>query len=349
MPKKSSLTGHFSDGAAGYAAKTAEFLFSKIGPESVENGGFRSAEAMITVMDDIYYDMYNEGEAPVEESKTAKVLRIIMRAATVTVIVLMFAFFFYRMWEMKTPRGVGDFLFNAQSSAAYDKAGNLSLKVKAPYNNKELYTYERENLTTVTLTKKAANKEDYETVTLPLSEYYEEQPFRVFVANTGAYYETDEEGNRTDKVIKRTGYYEVPGSPVEGALRVSNCYFIPSAGQVQLTFRYKSDVLEKLDGKQGKDGSLFIYTLSDGKSNKYTSYGYKTAERGVYRYITMVFDGVNFSSVTELTLTAEYLASDGTVESLAINVYDSMLENAVSEVSVSKTDPANLAYYRGEI
>lgn len=293
--------------------------------------------------DDLYYDTYNEGEAPEEENRKAKIAKIVLRTAVVTVILGILFFLFYRMWEMKTPRGVGDYIWTEDAAATYDALKDNQKKVRAEYAGDD-YSFEKEDLTTVTLTKKGASPDAYETVTLPVSEYYENAAlFRVFTPNTGSYTDTDKDGNTV--TVTRTGYYDVPGSPVEGAIRLSDCYLVPAAKQVQVTFRYKTDTLEKLGGKQGMDGSVFVYTLKDAAGETYRSYRYKTAQRGVYRYITMVFENVDLSSVRQLDLVFEYRTEKNTLESLSVNVYDAQLQIPVSEAAVKKGETEKLPLY----
>ena len=293
--------------------------------------------------DDLYYDTYNEGEAPEEENRGAKIAKIALRAAVVTLIVGMLGFLFYRMWEMRTPGGVGEYIWTENAVKVRDELKNQEKKVRAPYDSKD-YSFEKEDLTTVTLTKKGKTPDEYETVTLPSAEYYEnERLFRVFAPNTGSYTDKDDDGNPV--TVTRTGYYDVAGSPVEGAIRLSDCYLVPAAKQVQLTFRYKTDTLEKLGGKPGMDGSVFVYTLKDAAGASYKSYRYQTASRGVYRYITMIFEDVDLSSAQQLDLVFEYLTEKGSVESLSVNVYDARLLLPVREVTVKEGAAQDLPRY----
>lgn len=293
--------------------------------------------------DDLYYDTYNEGEAPEEESRGARIGKIVLRAAAVTLILGMLFFLFYRMWEMRTPRSVGDYIWTESAAQIYDELKNSEKKVRAEYAGSD-YSFEKEDLTTVTLTKKGATPDAYETVILPAAEYYENTAlFRVFTPNTGSYTDTDKDGNPV--TVTRTGYYDVAGSPIEGAIRLSNCYLVPAAKQVQLTFRYKTDTLEKLGGKTGMDGSVFVYTLKDAAGVSYRSYRYKTAQRGVYRYLTMVFEEVELSSVSQLDLVFEYRTEKDTIESLSVNVYDARLPIPVNEIAVKKSDAQTLPRY----
>lgn len=289
-------------------------------------------------MSDIYYDTYNEGEAPEEEkSKLSKILSLIWKTVSVLLVCTVFFLIFYRIFEMQEPRGIGELIFSEKTLALLNEQGS-DQKVTAEYSGGN-YVFEKETLTTVTLTKKSENgEEDYETVEVPVSEYYESSGFVVFEAGTGFYAVVDEEGK--ESIIKRTGYYEVKDSPVEGALHVSHIYLIPSAKQVQVTFRYKSDSLEKLNGQVNLNGEEFTYTLRDDRSNTYGDYSYRTAKKGVYRYITMVFDKVELSSVKELFLDVGYLTEDGKEESLAVALYDDNLPYAMKKYDLPKSREA---------
>ncbi len=291
---------------------------------------------------DIYYDTYNEGEAPEEKSRFSVIAGAVWKTASVTVILAIFVLLFYRMWETKEPGGTGDFLWDDATYSAYIEADGEEPVVMAPYDNEDLYVYERENLTTVTLTQKAEDRADWKRITLPLDEYYENESFRVFTANTGSYTVTGEDGAETS--VKVTGYYEAAGTAADRQLRVSDCYFIPAANQVQLTFRYKTDILEKLNGKNAFDGSVFRYFLEDQSGTDYEAEIRKTAKRGVYRYVTVVFSDVDFSSVSEFKLVAEYLTEKDASQTLEISVYDSMLPLPVSEVSVKEPDASELSF-----
>ena len=53
-------------------------------------------------MSDIYYDTYNEGEAPEEEkSKLSKILSLIWKTVSVLLVCTVFFLIFYRIFEMK--------------------------------------------------------------------------------------------------------------------------------------------------------------------------------------------------------------------------------------------------------
>ena len=289
--------------------------------------------------DSIYYDTYNEGEAPEEEkSKASRIVGIVWKTAVVVVVLAVLFIIFYRIFEMGEPSGTGKFIFTSESLKLYDEIGTESV-VKAGYE-REKYAYEKESLTTVYLTKKGESKEDYESVTVSPDEYYEKTGFKVYEANIGSYKVTDDEG--VVRTVKLSGFYEVVGSPVEGALRATHIYLVPAAKQVQLTFRYKSDVLEKLGGHTASDGSVFRYVLRDSKGRSYESYAYKTDEKGVYRYVTMLFEGVELSDVEKLTLDAHYIDGELKDSTLSIDLYDGALPLPLLNADVERAEPEEL-------
>lgn len=292
-------------------------------------------------MSDIYYDTYNEGEAPEEISTAERVTRLIIRTATITILVVIFGVLWYRMWEMREPAGVGKFLWTEEMLEKYESIADRETVVKEEYLA-DSFQFERENFTTVTVTKEAPKKEDYETLTMKPEEYYSSIGFRVFTNVTGSYTTTDDEG--AEEIVKCTGWYESVGSPVEHDLRVSDVYFVPSLNVVQLTFRYKEDCLEKLDGILWSDGSDFQVYLEDDLGNTYTGYRYKKSERGVYRYITMVFEGVTFDGVGKMNLIAKYQTAEENGE-LQMYVYDNALPLSIEEVKVKKDSAAKLNAY----
>ena len=104
-------------------------------------------------MSDIYYDTYNEGEAPEEEkSKLSKILSLIWKTVSVLLVCTVFFLIFYRIFEMKEPRGMGELIFSEKTLALLNEQGS-DRKVSAEYSGGN-YVFEKETLTTVTLTKK---------------------------------------------------------------------------------------------------------------------------------------------------------------------------------------------------
>ena len=283
-------------------------------------------------MSDIYYDLHMEGDEPEEKSGLAKVLSIIGKSVTVTVIALIFFILFYRMWEMKEPLGTGKYVWTEASLSAYEELKNVKTTVSSKYPENK-FSYEYESHSTVTITQKGANeddKENYERITLPSSEYYSAIGFEIFTQRPTSYRVENEEGE--EELVNRSEYFEVKDHPVERALRVTHLYLVPAAKQVQLTFRYKSDIYEKLDSEPFASGLPFEFCLTD-DSNDYQSFSYKTFKKGVYRYVTMVFEGVDLKNVTLLTLEMSYINNQNETETLSMCVYD--VELPVSRVTAS--------------
>lgn len=282
--------------------------------------------------DDLYYDTYYDGEAPEEKSKAAMIFGVVKKTVVVSVILVIMGILVYRMWEIRTPSDVGKFLWTAEVKEAYDRLNGTKTTVSADYSGED-FSFEREDLTKVTVTKKNGSA-DYETLNVSTGEYYSSVGFRVFTNNTGSYTITDENGKETDVIC--SGYYENADSPVDRALMIDHVYFVPSAKTVQLTFRYRTDSLKKLNGRSATERGDFLISLKDDKERYYTDYYSKTASRGVYRYMTIVFTGVDLSEVLELSLVAEYIDKENAYQSISIYVYDASLKLAAKEIDVGK-------------
>ena len=290
-------------------------------------------------MNDVYYDMHMDSNGSDEEqSKLVKVLSIIGKSAVICVILLILFILFYRMWEMKEPMGSGKYIFTDASHEACERLSGVKTTVSQKYSGSK-YVYEYESHNTVTLTMKGedeSKKEDYEIITIPASDYYSTIGFEVFTQRPVSYKVKNEDGK--EEVVERSPYYEGRG-PVEGALMVNHVYLVPAAKQVQLTFRYKSDVTKKLESSLLPDTGLpFAFTLTD-DNNDYTSFRYKTYKKGVYRYVTMVFEGVDLSKVNTLTLEMDYYTAEEK-ETLSMCIYDSYLP--VTRVNYKVSDPVTL-------
>ncbi len=289
-------------------------------------------------MSDIYYDLHMEGDGPEERSTLSKVLSIIGKTVTATVVALIFFILFYRMWEMKEPGGTGDYLWTAATDSAYEELKGTSTTVSSKYPEDQ-FSYEYESHNTVTVTKKGQDeegKESYQRITLPSKEYYSKIGFEIFTQRLVSYRVEDEEGK--EEIVNRSEYFEVKDHPVERALRVTHVYLVPAAKQVQLTFRYKSDIYEKLSSEPFSSGLPFDFTLTD-DSKDYTAFSYKTFKKGVYRYVTMVFEGVDLSNAALLTLEMDYYDADGK-QSLNMCVYDAELPAERVKTSPAKNPVA---------
>ncbi len=289
-------------------------------------------------MSDIYYDLHMEGDEPEEKSTLSKVLSIIGKTVSVTVIALIVFMLVYRMWEMKEPAGTGKYIWTPATFSAYEELKGTSTTVSSKYPEDQ-FSYEYESHNTVTVTKKGEDEEDkenYQRITLPSKEYYSKIGFEIFTQRLVSYRVEDEEGE--EQIVNRSEYFEVKDHPVERALRVTHVYLVPAAKQVQLTFRYKSDIYEKLSSQPFSSGLPFDFTLTD-DSKDYTAFSYKTFKKGVYRYVTMVFEGVDLSNAALLTLEMDYYDTEGK-QNLTMCVYDAELPVERVKVSPAKTPAA---------
>ncbi|MBP3321411.1 MAG: hypothetical protein J6M12_03570 [Clostridia bacterium] len=289
-------------------------------------------------MSDIYYDLHMEGDEPEEKSTLSKVLSIIGKTVSVTVIALIVFMLVYRMWEMKEPAGTGKYIWTAATDSAYEELKGTSTTVSSKYPEDQ-FSYEYESHNTVTVTKKGEDEEDkenYQRITLPSKEYYSKIGFEIFTQRLVSYRVEDAEGE--EQIVNRSEYFEVKDHPVKRALRVTHVYLVPAAKQVQLTFRYKSDIYEKLNSQPFSSGLPFDFTLTD-DSKDYTAFSYKTFKKGVYRYVTMVFEGVDLSNAALLTLEMDYYDTEGK-QNLTMCVYDAELPVERVKVSPAKTPAA---------
>ena len=285
-------------------------------------------------MSDIYYDLHMEGDGPEERSTLSKVLSIIGKTVTATVVALILFILFYRMWEMKEPGGTGDYLWTAATDSAYEELKGTSTTVSSKYPEDQ-FSYEYESHNTVTVTKKGQDEEgneSYQLITLPSKEYYSKIGFEIFTQRLVSYRVEDEEGK--EEIVNRSEYFEVKDHPVERALRVTHVYLVPVAKQVQLPFRYNSDIYEKLSSEPFSSGLPFDFTLTD-DTKDYTAFSYKTFKKGVYRYVTMVFEGVDLSNAALLTLEMDYYDADGK-QNLNMCIYDAELPVERVKVSPAK-------------
>ncbi len=140
-------------------------------------------------------------------------------------------------------------------------------------------------------------------------------------------YNEDTRENKTysyDTFSCRENSYSGDGSVPEnskkyihyGQFHISNPVYIPSAGEVQVTFRVNDEGMEELMTTYGlktlPEGEVFVFALTDGK-NYYTDYSFVAEERFTYQYRRLTFSGVDFKDLYELELLIYYVGN-GTVE-----------------------------------
>jgi hypothetical protein len=285
-------------------------------------------------MSDIYYDLHMEGDGPEERSTLSKVLSIIGKTVTATVVALIFFILFYRMWEMKEPGGTGDYLWTAATDSAYEELKGTSTTVSSKYPEDQ-FSYEYESHNTVTVTKKGQDEEgneSYQRITLPSKEYYSKIGFEIFTQRLVSYRVEDEEGK--EEIVNRSEYFEVKDHPVERALRVTHVYLVPAAKQVQLTFRYNNSTLKHvkedyaLAEVPGRGVEIFDVSVVritditpddtsdnvDGNENlkkeRFAPSSRVINTTGLYTYVLYTFDGVAMTADTITAYLDVYYSAD---------------------------------------
>lgn len=101
---------------------------------------------------------------------------------------------------------------------------------------------------------------------------------------------------------------------------VSDCYYIPKTHQLQITVRYNfavlNDAKEKYSLKEAPKDDCFDYSLLFEDGERITSYSYSSYIRGRYRFIYLLFDGVDLDGYTLVNYSpqdAAVTASDGSI------------------------------------
>ena len=83
---------------------------------------------------------------------------------------------------------------------------------------------------------------------------------------------------------------------------VSDCYYIPKTHQLQVTVRYNlavlDDAAEKYSLKETPVDDCFDYSLLFEDGQRITDYSYSSYKSGRYRFIYLLFDGVDLDEYT---------------------------------------------------
>ncbi len=121
-------------------------------------------------------------------------------------------------------------------------------------------------------------------------------------------------------------YYQSPYDKInrndDGTFQfsISDCYYIPSTKQLQVTVRYNLAVLEdtknKYDLKETPTDDCFDYSLLFEDGTRQTSYSYSSYISGRYRFIYLLFDNVDLNEYTTVHYEpedAEITASNGRI------------------------------------
>lgn len=252
--------------------------------------------------DDIYYDMHMDDSGDYyEKSRFSKIMSLFFKSIVAIIVVTVFAILFYRMWSMQEPSMSKEFIANDITVAAAKK--HSGDKLSSEYSEDGWYVHHR-TFDNVTLKNHKNSKE----VTIPADEYGYDG-FQVFSHTLANYYVKNEEKDEYE-IVERSEYYSVKNAD-EGDIKISNAYFMPQAGQLEVTFRFNNDVINNLHRAYpmaaAEDGEKFVFVISDNHDNKYTEYCYKEGSRANYNYRRLLFSGIDFKNVSTLYLDIYYI------------------------------------------
>lgn len=103
-------------------------------------------------------------------------------------------------------------------------------------------------------------------------------------------------------------YYQSPSDSInkndEGTFQfsISDCYYIPKTRQLQVTVRYNlavlKDAADKYSLKETPKDDCFDYSLLFEDGERITDYSYSSYISGRYRFIYILFDGVDLDEYT---------------------------------------------------
>ena len=110
-------------------------------------------------------------------------------------------------------------------------------------------------------------------------------------------------------------YYQSPFDTInrndDGTFQfsISDCYYIPKTHQLQVTVRYNlavlNDAKEKYSLKETPSEDCFDYSLLFEDGGRITSYSYSSYISGRYRFIYLLFDGVDLDEYTLVSYSPE--------------------------------------------
>ena len=177
--------------------------------------------------------------------------------------------------------------------------------------------------------------------------YHANTDFKVYGQKMSSYMWKDPETG-ANKNIERDSFNEAE------TMRVTNIYYSPDAGQLQVTLRWnqnaQKDVLQYYREEALPQGETFYFFLTDDKGNTYGEASYIKGSRYVYTFRRLLFDGIKFSDpndpndlsgVNELYLNIYYTGKPSTQPFEQMIVYDNNIEsfevNAPKPSSVTKS------------
>ena len=173
-----------------------------------------------------------------------------------------------------------------------------------------------------------------------INAYKSSMEFRAYGQKMSSYMWTDPETG-AHKQIERDSFNKAE------TMRVTNIYYSPDSGQLQVTLRWnqnaEEDLLELYNQEALPHGEIFYFFLTDDKGNTYGDVCFTKGSRYVYSFRRLLFDGIKFSDptdptdlsgVNELYLNIYYAGKPSTQPFEQMIVYDRYIESF--DVNVSK-------------
>ena len=253
---------------------------------------------------DIYYDLHIEGEDEIPKTKRQKAVALFFKSVFWIILAVIMGIFFWRMYGMSEIGMSDDFLAN-----------EITLdSINEHKNDQYLGDYDGKGIVFRTFRKvKIEDRSNNKTYEVPISEYGY-NGYQVFTQHLTSYFLYNSETQEYDTITRSE--YSDKDSGDEGNLKVSNIYYMPQSGQVCVTFRYnrnaENNLIANYPSAAGldEDSERFLYVLSDNKGKTYTAYSFLKGERSSYTYRRLLFDGVDFSEVSQFNLDIYYINSD---------------------------------------
>ncbi len=127
---------------------------------------------------------------------------------------------------------------------------------------------------------------------------------------------------------------------------VSDCFYIPATGQMQVTVRYNAKTLEDTKNKYGlketPSEDCFAYSLLFDDGHRITSYGSASYTRGRYRFVYLLFDGVDLEEYTAV----RYTASDAAIVDSKGNIIAHETDQNGRNILYETDEEGNAKVYR---
>lgn len=98
---------------------------------------------------------------------------------------------------------------------------------------------------------------------------------------------------------------------VDGSFTLEDVVYAEDAKEVQFSIRYNNSTVKYLAEayrlESLPEGEPFIYMLTDDRGNRYPEYRYAPFAKAMYNYRRIVFENVDLTELTELTLEIYYI------------------------------------------